>query len=133
MTGGILESHFAHAVESGPFGHRDFVFLQRSENRVEILDLDVEEGRAFFRGFGDLRHVVAETGKRLIHHLGAVFLQRGETEFVAVRNLDCFLKAERVDPERQHRLDLLHEQYWSDSLYLHRKSPLALAISSSLN
>src|SRR5216683_4471952 len=80
VASGILISHFAHSVECGALRLHDSGIFQRGHYGIEIVDLDVEKSGAFFRGFENLRHIVAEARERLIHHFGRALPQRDEAE-----------------------------------------------------
>ena len=101
VAGGILEADFAHAVERRAFKLRDSCVFQDGLYGFEIVNLDVEEGRALLRGFDDQRHVIAEAGEGLVHDFGLAVLEGDETEFVAVRDFDGLGETETIDPERE--------------------------------
>src|SRR5438477_8056330 len=81
VADGILIANFAHTVESCSLGLGDLGIFQSRKDEIEIVDFNVQEGRAFLRSFKDLRHVVAEAGEGLVHDFGPTVLEGDETEF----------------------------------------------------
>src|SRR6266852_7600144 len=77
----FLEADFAHAVKRGSLRLYDLAILQRVENRVQIVDLDVQEGWSL-ASLGNQRHIVRYASVALVHHFCAPLLQGYESDFV---------------------------------------------------
>jgi hypothetical protein len=70
---------------------------------------------------GDRRHIALDARDRLQHQLDRAVIEDHEAELSLVRHLGRLLESQSIHPERQARLDRVHDQ--NRRQFLHRRSP----------
>src|ERR1700693_980614 len=120
MSRRIFHSNFLRAVKRRSKRHHHRHAFQRSNHRIQIVNLHVKQRRPLAHVLGQLRVVFLHARESLIHHFRRAFLQHHEHQLVAVGNFRRLRASQPVHPEIQARFDFFHQQHRRHFFHLDR-------------
>jgi hypothetical protein len=110
VSGGIFDADLGRSIKRGSPGHDDFYILDGGDGLVEVVDFDIEEGRALADGLCNGGDVFVGTGIALVHQFHVGLLEHGEGQLVSVWYLGCLFESEAFYPELNAGLNPFDEK-----------------------